>query len=138
MIIEKRTELCTRDIDPRVGHQLHQLLKIELSSERCARPIENLERMRLLGGGPFVLFTLCDIERGPDDAIALALLVKEAAALGGNPADYSIFLADRAVLYVIERALAGVHGGGERCGDASPVLRMQARIEVSGHRDRRI
>jgi len=48
-----------------------------------------------------------DVDGGSDHTLASAGLVEHATALGGNPADNAILLADRAVFHVVEPRRAG-------------------------------
>ena len=65
---------------------------------------------------------------------ALASRVEDPAALGCDPSNDPVLLADRPVLDVIERPPGGIGRGSERCRDPFPIVRMQSGVEVR-HRD---
>ena len=71
-----------------------------------------------------------DVDGGADGAVALAVHVEQALALGGDPADQPVVVADRPVLHVVGRADGGIEGRAERPGGGVPVFGMEAIVEV--------
>ena len=71
------------------------------------------------------------------DANAAPGVVEYSAALGGNPAQDAVLLADRTILDVIKRPLLGIGRGCVGSRRALTVFGMQAVVEVL-HRNRRL
>lgn len=73
---------------------------------------------------------LGDVYGGSDHPLASPGLVEHAPALGGDPADKLVLLANRAIFHIVKRAARRVGGGGIGGGDAVAVVRVQPVVKI--------
>ena len=124
-----------------LAHRLHLLAL----AERVLRLLAlgdggfdpGLERRVELPQRLFGFLARGDLDRGAGDAKAPARRIEHAAPLRRDPSHDAVFLADGAVLDVVERARRRVGRRREGRGRGLAVVRMQAVVEVL-HRDRHV
>ncbi len=86
----------------------------------------------LLTGQFFLLrqLSFADVDSGADHPFASASLVEYSTAFGGNPADDSVFLANRAVFHIIKFAAGRIGRAGIGSGDTIAVIRVQPVVKI--------
>ena len=78
-----------------------------------------------------------NVDGGADHPLAPASLVEYPAALGGDPADHTVVLADGTVFHVIKGAALRVRGTSINGGDMITIVWMQPVVEII-HRHRSV
>ncbi len=91
-----------------------------------------LQRRVQLGQGGFGRLARGDLDRRSHGADTRARRIEQALALGRDPADDTVLLADGAVFNVVDRTHLGIERRGEGDARRLAIVRVQAGIEV-GH-----